>query len=103
MCVATLVLAFHCCLLNGAVYAFEPAVNPFMVRFGQRVLDSVRIADQNKPHAPDIASIQVSEQTTEPDPKVRLDCFELTMHHLEEWGKVLPIRLAVGLLYQRNH
>lgn len=98
--VAVVVIAFHRRLLDGAVHALDLAVGPWMVRFGQPVLDPVRLADQIEPHGPRIDGVPVSGLLCELDAVVRQDRVDLVRHRLKEVFKELPGRLAVGFLYQ---
>ena len=50
--VAVVVKAFHRGVLDGAVHALDLAIGPWMVRFGQPVLDPVRLTDHIEPHGP---------------------------------------------------
>lgn len=68
---AVVVIALHRRLLDGAVHALDLAIGPWMVQFGQPVLDPVCLADQFEPHGPRIDGVPVSGLLSELDTVAR--------------------------------
>ncbi len=101
--VAFVMVAFHRRVLDGAVHAFNLAIGPWMVRFGQTMFNPIRLTDHVKAHRPRIGSVPVSRLLRKLDTVIGQDRVEFLRHGLKEVFKELPSRLAISFFDQLRH
>lgn len=97
---AVIVVAFYRRLLDCAVNAIDLAIDPWMARFGQPLLNPVCLADQIEPHKTRVDGVTVSGLLCELDTVVRHGFVNCARHYPKEMFKELLDRLTVGFVYQ---
>ena len=89
-------------LLDRAVHPFDLAIGPWMVGFGQPVLDPVGLADHIKAHRPGVDGISVPRLLCKLDAVVG-NVMDLVGHGFEHMLKEFPGGLPVGLVDELGH
>ena len=100
---AVVVEAFDGRLLDGAVHPFDLPVGPWMVGFGQPVLNPVGLTDHVETHGAGISGVPVPGLLSELNSVVSQDGMNLIRHGIEHMLQELPGRLPVSLLDELGH